>query len=105
MCLFPKVQLLELTPQKTLLLLDRGFWNFSLFEQLILAQSEFITRLKTNAKYKSLSVLSQSSSHRDTLIPLGTGYQGNPILDLRLVEIRHGRSWYRYLTSVLEPFD
>ena len=28
---------------------------------------------------------------------------GNPILDLRLVEIRHGRSWYRYLTSVLEP--
>ena len=74
-----------------------------LFEQLILAQSEFITRLKTNAKYKSLSVLSQSSHHRDTLIRLGTGYQGNPILDLRLVEIRHGRSWYRYLTSVLEP--
>lgn len=96
-------QLLELTPQKTLLLLDRGFWNFSLFEQLILAQSDFITRLKTNAKYKSLSVLSQSSHHRDTLIRLGTGYQGNPILDLRLVEIRHGRSWYRYLTSVSDP--
>lgn len=96
-------QLLELTPQKTLLLLDRGFWNFSLFEQLILARADFITRLKTNAKYKSLSVLSQSSHHRDTLIRLGTGYQGNPILDLRLVEIRHGRSWYRYLTSVLDP--
>jgi len=95
-------QLLELTPQKTLLLLDRGFWNFSLFNQLILAQSDFITRLKTNAKYKSLSVLSQSSHHRDTLIRLGTGYQGNPILDLRLIEIRHGRSWYRYLTSVVE---
>ncbi|WP_036477975.1 transposase [Myxosarcina sp. GI1] len=29
--------------------------------------------------------------------------KGNPILDLRLVEIRHGRSWYRYLTSVLDP--
>ena len=28
---------------------------------------------------------------------------GNPILDLRLIEIRHGRSWYRYLTSVLDP--
>ena len=96
-------QLLELTPRKTLLLLDRGFWNFTLFEQLILAQSDFITRLKTNAKYKSLSVLSQSSHHRDTLIRLGTGYQGNPILDLRLVEIRHGRTWYRYLTSVLDP--
>ena len=95
--------LLKLVRPKTLLLLDRGFWNYGLFEQLILAQSDFITRLKTNAKYKSLSVLSQSSHHRDTLIRLGTGYQGNPILDLRLVEIRHGSSWYRYLTSVLEP--
>ena len=110
--------LLKLVTPQTLLLLDRGFWNYGLFEQLILAQSEFITRLKTNAKYKSLSVLSQSSHHRDErwsvptaslanrqsrLIRLGTGYQGNPILDLRLVEIRHGHSWYRYLTSVLDP--
>ncbi|WP_222427368.1 IS4 family transposase, partial [Hyella patelloides] len=96
-------QLLELITPKTLLLLDRGFWNYNLFEQLILAQSDFVTRLKTNAQYQSILILSQSSTHRDTLIQLGTGYQGNPILDLRLVEIRHGSSWYRYLTSVLKP--
>lgn len=95
--------LLELILPKTLLLLDRGFWNYRLFEQLIELHSDFITRLKTNAQYKSVSLLSQSSTHKDTLIRLGTGYQGNPILDLRLVEIRHGRSWYRYLTSVLDP--
>ena len=95
--------MLELVTPKTLLLLDRGFWNYRLFEQLIQAQSDFITRLKSNAKYESISILSQSSTHRDTLVLLGTGYQGNPILNLRLVEIRHGRSWYRYLTSVLEP--
>lgn len=96
-------QLLELITPKTLLLLDRGFWNYGWFEQLILAQSDFITRLKTNAQYESISILSQSPTHRDTLIRLGTGYQGNPILNLRLVEIRHGSSWYRYLTSVLKP--
>ncbi len=96
-------QLREFVVPKTLLLLDRGFWNYSLFEQLLQLQSDFITRLKTNAQYKSVSILSQSSSHRDTLIRLGTGYQGNPILDLRLVEIRHGNGWYRYLTSVLDP--
>ncbi|MEM9276657.1 MAG: IS4 family transposase [Cyanobacteria bacterium P01_F01_bin.143] len=95
--------LLELIAPKTLLLLDRGFWNYGLFEQLIEKQSDFITRLKSNAQYKSISILSQSATHRDTLIRLGTGYQGNPILNLRLVEIRHGRSWHRYLTSVLEP--
>ncbi|MEO0688647.1 MAG: IS4 family transposase, partial [Cyanobacteria bacterium J06649_11] len=96
------LQLLELIRPKTLLLLDRGFWNFGLFEKLILQKADFITRLKSKAQYKSILVLSQSSTHRDTLISLGTGYQGNPILNLRLVEIRHGNCWYRYLTSVLE---
>ena len=96
-------QLLELIVPKTLLMLDRGFWNYSLFEQVILAQSDFITRVKTNAQYESISIRSQSRTHRDTLILLGTGYQGNPILNLRLVEIRHGSSWYRYLTSVVDP--
>ena len=62
-----------------------------------------MTRLKANAKYKSVSVLSQSQHHYDQLIRLGTGYQGNPILSLRLIEIRCGNCWYRYLTSVLDP--
>ena len=66
-------QLLELVTPKTLLLLDRGFWNYRLFEQLRQLQSDFVTRLKTNAQYKSVSILSQSSTHRDTLIRLGTG--------------------------------
>ena len=96
-------QLLELVRPKTLLLLDRGFWNFGLFDSLITQEADFITRLKTNAKYQSLNILSQSSCHCDTMIRLGTGYQGNPILDLRLIEVRHGSSWYRYLTSVLDP--
>jgi hypothetical protein len=96
-------QLLKLIAPKTLLMLDRGFWNYSLFEQLMGQESDFITRLKTNAQYESVSIVSQSFTHRDTLIRLGTGYQGNPILNLRLVEIRYGHNWYRYLTSVLDP--
>ncbi|MEM6614875.1 MAG: hypothetical protein AAF652_22070 [Cyanobacteria bacterium P01_C01_bin.72] len=48
--------------------------------------------------------MSQSATHKDTLILLGTGYQRNPILELRLIEIRHGKSWYCYLTSVLKPY-
>lgn len=97
-------QLLALISEKTLLVLDRGFWNFRFFEQLIESQSDFITRLKAKAHYESVSVLSQSSTHRDQLIRLGTGYQGNPILCLRLVEIRNGSSRYQYLTSVLDPY-
>ena len=96
-------QLLEFLPPQTLLLLDRGFWNYGFFDQLITGKSNFVTRLKTNAKYKSLSILSQSQHHCDQLVCLGTGYKGNPILSLRLVEIRNGKCWYRYLTSVLDP--
>ena len=113
-------QLLKFIPGQTLLLLDRGFLkqslmgetpktallrfcHFRFFEQLIEAQSDFVTRLKAKAQYESLSVVSSSSTHRDQLIRLGTGYQGNPILELRLVEIRVGSTWYRYLTSELDP--
>ncbi|VEP13846.1 transposase [Hyella patelloides LEGE 07179] len=96
-------QLLEFVPAQTLLLLDRGFWNYGFFDQLIMSKSNFVTRLKANAKYKSISILSQSQHHCDQLVCLGTGYQGNPILSLRLVEIKNGNCWYRYLTSVLDP--
>lgn len=90
-------------PAQTLLLLDRGFCNYSFFNQLVTGKSNFVTRLKANAKYKSLSTLSKSQRHCDRLVCLGTGYQGNPILHLRLVEIKNGNCWYRYLTSVLDP--
>jgi len=50
-------KLLELIPAKTLLILDRGFWNFRFFEELILGKSDFITRLKGKAKYKSVRTL------------------------------------------------
>ena len=65
--------LLELVAPKTLLLLDREFWNYNLFEHLIAQESDFITRLKSNAQYKSISVFSQSSTHQDILVRLGTG--------------------------------
>lgn len=36
-------------------------------------------------------------------LPRGGDLSGNPLLRLRLVEIRKGQGWYRYFTSVLEP--
>jgi hypothetical protein len=68
--------LLELVTPKTLMLLDRGFWNYRLFEQLMLAQSDFITRLKSNAKYKSISILSQSSTPKRYLSSSGYWLSG-----------------------------
>lgn len=40
---------------------------------------------------------------KDRLVEIGKDPQGNPLVQLRLIEVRKGKGWYRYLTSVLEP--
>lgn len=88
---------------KTLMILDRGFWDFRFFESLISQGAGFITRVRANGPIEVLKPLSESPWHRDSQVRLGKGYQGNPILTLRLVEVRRGQQWHTYLTSVLDP--
>lgn len=95
--------LLSLASAKTLLLLDRGFYHFQFFEQLISQQVGFITRLKAKTSVKVIQVFTSNNSVKDQLIKLGTGRNGTPILTLRLVSIRAGKTWYSYLTSVIDP--
>ena len=63
--------LLASTPSKTLLLLDRGFYHFQFFADLIAQQVNFITRLKAKAKFEVERQLSRSYCHQDQLILLG----------------------------------
>ena len=96
--------LVALVEAKTLLVLDRGFYDFSFFATLVNELgAAFITRLKKNAKIKVLKVFTSTETVKDLLIELGTGQNDTPILTLRLIEVRFGRTWYRYITSVLDP--
>jgi hypothetical protein len=95
--------LLDLVTPKTLLLLDRGFYHFRFWQQLISQQVHFITRLKKGASFQVKEVLTQSYALRDRLISLGCGSKDTPILTLRLVEVRHNKTWHSYLTSVQDP--
>lgn len=83
-----------------LLLFDRGFYDFSFFAQVIDAGAHFITRLKSKASFRVERVLSHSAEVIDSLIVLGGGPNGQPLLHLRLVQVKVGRIWYGYLTSV-----
>lgn len=96
-------QLLALVKAKTLLILDRGFYDFNFFAALIEQEVAFITRSKSNAFWIGHRLLSQTGKVRDQIIFLGTGTNAQPVLKLRLVEIRFGQVWYQYLTSVLDP--
>ena len=96
-------ELLALVTNKTLLILDRGFYDFQFFADLTEKGAHFITRLKKNAKVSVIKPLSSTDTVRDMIVNLGTGQNGSPILRVRVVEVRFGRHWYRYVTSVLEP--
>ena len=95
--------LLNLLSAKTLILLDRGFYHFHFFQQLIDREVHFITRLKAKAAVKHLKIFSYDHLLKDRLIQLGTVRRGAPVLTLRLIEIKVGKTSYSYITSVLDP--
>ena len=95
--------ILNLVTAKTLLLLDRGFYHFSFWLQLIEQEVHFVTRLKKGASIKVEQVFTDSYSVRDRLIRLGSGTKKTPFVTLRLIEIHSGKTWHSYLTSVLDP--
>ena len=95
--------ILQLVPTKTLLLLDRGFYHFSFWLKLIERDIHLITRLKKGAAIQVQQVFTKSYDLRDSLVRLGSGTPKTPFITLRLIEVRSGKTWHSYLTSVLEP--
>ena len=95
--------LLDLVSAQTLLLLDRGFYHFQFWQQLIEQGIHFITRIKINAAIEYQQVFTDGHGLRDRLVKIGSGTKKTPFVILRLIEIRKGKVWHSYLTSVLEP--
>ncbi len=95
--------ILNLVKAHTLILLDRGFYHFYFWQELIEQKIDFITRIKKGASLQIQEVFSNSYDLRDRLIRLGSGKNNTPIITLRLVEIRSKNKWHSYLTSVTDP--
>jgi hypothetical protein len=93
--------ILSLVRAGALWVFDRGFYDFAFFGDVIERGGHFITRLKANAVYQVQAVLTHTDTLRDRLIILGGSTPCR--YPLRLVEVRVKGSWYRYVTSVLNP--
>ena len=93
----------QLVPANTLLLLDRGFYQFKFWRQLIEQDIHLVTRLKKGASIKLEQVFTNSYDLRDSRIRLGSGTAKTPFITLRLIEVRSDKVWHSYLTSVLDP--
>lgn len=95
--------LLSLVSQKTLLILERGSYDFQCFANLMASGADFLSRLKRNAQIAVVERLSYTDSVKDMIVRLGTGQNGAPMLTLRVIEVRFAKQWYRSVTSLLVP--
>jgi Transposase DDE domain len=84
-------------------LLDRGFCHYQFWQQLIEREAHFITRLNNKASFTVEQIFTNSYSIRDRIVTMGAGTTKIPCIRMRLVEIRAGKVWHSYLTSVLDP--
>ncbi len=95
-------QILAMAKTGILFIFDRGFYDFTFFGDLIARGSHFITRIKSNAVFNIQQTLLKTDRVREYIIQLG-GPNSQCQNPLRLIEVRHGTIWYRYITSVLDP--
>jgi hypothetical protein len=93
-------RILAALPAHALLLVDLGYTNFAVFADLTLAQVTFLTRAKANLAFTVAEERSCSPTARDRLVWIGQGAERQQV---RLMEVFHQGTWYRYLTNALDP--
>lgn len=67
------------------------------------AEKFFVTRLKQKVRYEVEQTLSVGPHYRDEIIRLGLNRPHPCPSPMRLVSVQWGKSWYRYLSNVLDP--
>ena len=83
----------------SLLIFDKGYINFSIFNQLTQANVKFITRSKTNLVYTLERAIIRNASVHDYLVWIGKDETRQQV---RLIEIQYCGKWYRYMTNELD---
>lgn len=94
---WPRIQ--AALPAGALLLLDAGYTNFGVFQQLTKQTITWITRPKSNLVFTVDQVLRETPRLRDTRIWIGTGAERQRV---RRIEVWVGGAWYRYLTNEID---
>jgi len=92
-------QILAALPLGALLIFDMGYINFTVFADLTLHETRFITRAKSNLAHEFAYSIVQSPKVRDSVIWVGQGAERQ---QLRLIEVLYRGKWYRYLTNELD---
>jgi hypothetical protein len=95
--------LLQQLPVSGLLLFDLGFFSFPFFDAFTQQGKFLLTRLKEKTVYRTVQLLSEGPRYRDQIVRVGAGWGCLCQHPLRVVSILWNRTWYHYLTNVLDP--
>ena len=95
--------LIERLPRGGLLVVDMGFYCFAWFDAITDAGKFIVTRQKPDVRYQSLRMLSCGNRYRDQIIHMGVHHTHPCRYPMRLVSVLWGKTWYHYLTNVLDP--
>jgi Transposase DDE domain len=96
-------QLLEQLPQGGLIIFDLGFFKFGWFDEFTEQKKFFVTRLREKTAYQVKKTLSTGLYYQDEIIQMGLYRSNRCHHPVRLVSVLWGKTWYRYLTNVLDP--
>jgi len=95
---YPHIQ--SVLERGMLLIMDLGYLNFAVFNQLTQQGVTFLTRTKINLSYTVVKVLHRSAAVHDRLVWIG---KEDTRQQIRLIEVLYKGTWYRYLTNELDP--
>jgi hypothetical protein len=90
-------------PLMTMLVLDLGYFGFSVFDAITDHYCFFVTRLREGTSFNVLQTLADGEHYRDRIIALGKYRADRARYPVRLVEIHMDGTWHGYLTNVLSP--
>ncbi|MEH1977271.1 MAG: IS4 family transposase [Nostoc sp.] len=90
-------------PVGGLLITDMGFYGFEWFDTLTEQGKYILTRQKAKVRYQVVRVLSSSSHYKDEIIQMGFHHTDPCRYPMRQVSVLWGKTWYYYLTNVLDP--
>jgi len=95
--------LLETIPPGSLILADLGYFSFAWFDELTDAGYAFISRLRAGTSVQTVHVLATHPQVRDSLVWLGMHRADRAKHLVRVIEVEHHGTWYRYLTNERDP--
>lgn len=94
----------------TLVLADRGFYGFQLWQHAAASGADLLWRVKTNLRPRHLETLPDGSWLAEIIPTSGAGRKSTPPLKVRVIDytINDGREnteSYRLLTTILDPAE